>query len=81
MYCPRCAAQTVDDAKFCRSCGADLKAVALALAGQNLPAKSCKDKAKSHKAGKSPEEKRGKGVRDAMKSVEKPEIAPKGIKT
>src|SRR5215510_9563724 len=69
MYCPRCAAQSVDDAKFCRSCGADLKSVALALAGQNLHAKGRKNKAKSPKAGKSPEEMRGKGVRDAIEGA------------
>jgi hypothetical protein len=69
MYCPRCAAQSIDDPKFCRSCGADLKAVALSLAGQNLPAKGGKDKAKSARAVKSPEEKRGKGVRDAIEGA------------
>jgi hypothetical protein len=69
MYCPRCAAQSIDDPKFCRSCGADLKAVALALAGQNLPAKGVKDKAKRSKAEKSPEEKRSKGVRDAIEGA------------
>ena len=31
MYCPQCAAHSADDAKFCRTCGADLEAVALAL--------------------------------------------------
>jgi zinc ribbon protein len=69
MYCPRCAAQSLDDAKFCRSCGADLKAVALALAGQNLPAKGGKDKAKRSKAEKSPEERRSKGARDAVEGA------------
>lgn len=34
MYCPRCAAQNLDDAKFCRGCGTSLETVALALAGQ-----------------------------------------------
>jgi hypothetical protein len=33
MYCPRCAAQNVDDAKFCRSCGADVSLVPQALTG------------------------------------------------
>ena len=31
MYCPRCATQNTDDAKFCRACGTDLAAVAVAL--------------------------------------------------
>ncbi len=33
MYCPKCAAQNLDDAKFCRACGANLETVALALSG------------------------------------------------
>lgn len=31
MYCPRCATQNADNAKFCRACGTDLEAVALVL--------------------------------------------------
>lgn len=69
MYCPRCAAQSIDDPNFCRSCGADLKSVALSLTGQNLPAKGGKSKAKGASAGKSHEEKRGKGVRDAIEGT------------
>lgn len=37
MYCPRCAAQNLDDAKFCRGCGADIRLVPQALQG-TLPA-------------------------------------------
>ena len=33
MYCPRCAAQNLDDAKFCRACGADIRLVPQALQG------------------------------------------------
>ena len=39
MFCPRCAAQNLDDAKFCRACGTNLETVALALADQYHPAK------------------------------------------
>src|SRR5215210_5487483 len=31
MYCPQCATQNTDNAKFCRTCGTDLETVALAL--------------------------------------------------
>lgn len=31
MFCPRCGANNVDDAKYCRACGADIGLVALAL--------------------------------------------------
>lgn len=34
MYCPRCAVQNLDDAKFCRGCGTNVETVALALSGQ-----------------------------------------------
>ncbi|HEY9403890.1 MAG TPA: zinc ribbon domain-containing protein [Pyrinomonadaceae bacterium] len=33
MYCPRCAVQNLDDAKFCRACGADISLVPHALQG------------------------------------------------
>ena len=35
MYCPTCAIQMTDDVKFCRSCGANLRAVQDALTGRN----------------------------------------------
>ena len=38
MYCPRCAAQNLDDAKYCRGCGTSLETIALALSGQYHPA-------------------------------------------
>lgn len=33
MFCPRCAAQNTDDAKFCRSCGTDISLVPQAVTG------------------------------------------------
>ena len=36
MYCPQCATQNTDNAKFCRTCGTDLEAVALVLTN-NFP--------------------------------------------
>lgn len=39
MFCPRCAAQNLDDAKFCRACGTNLENVALALADRHHPAR------------------------------------------
>ena len=50
MYCPRCAVQNLDDAKFCRACGADIRLVPQALMGtldgENLAARP---KEKKHK--------------------------------
>jgi hypothetical protein len=39
MYCPKCAAQNITDAQFCRSCGANISLVPQALTG-SLPAAS-----------------------------------------
>ncbi len=38
MYCPRCAVNNVDDASFCRACGANISLVPQALTGR-LPEK------------------------------------------
>jgi hypothetical protein len=37
MFCPNCAAQNIEDSKFCRGCGADIGLVPQAMAG-HLPA-------------------------------------------
>lgn len=34
MYCPKCATQNIDSARFCRSCGTNLSLVPQALTGQ-----------------------------------------------
>ncbi|MGH9903752.1 MAG: zinc-ribbon domain-containing protein, partial [Pyrinomonadaceae bacterium] len=34
MFCPRCAAQNVDDASFCRACGTNISLVPQALTGR-----------------------------------------------
>jgi hypothetical protein len=48
MFCPRCAAQNLDDAKFCRGCGTNLETVALALTGR-LPLARSGDDANTEK--------------------------------
>ena len=45
MFCPHCATPNAGDVKFCRSCGKELEAVALALSGE--PAKPVKAEANS----------------------------------
>ena len=34
MFCPKCAAQNLDGARYCRSCGANLSLIPQALSGQ-----------------------------------------------
>ena len=34
MYCPKCASQNNEDAKFCRACGANLTLIPQALTGE-----------------------------------------------
>ena len=69
MYCPRCAAQCIDDAKFCRACGADLKVVALALAEQQAPSKDGKNDTQAPEREKTWMEKRGEGARKAAEGA------------
>jgi zinc-ribbon domain len=69
MYCPQCAAQLVDNDKFCRACGADLKAVAVALVGQQLTSKEGKIKIKAPKKEKTWMEKRSQGMRKAAEGA------------
>ena len=33
MFCPKCATQNADDARFCRSCGTDISLVPQAVSG------------------------------------------------
>jgi len=34
MFCPKCGVRNLEDAKFCRSCGADIRFVPQAMTGQ-----------------------------------------------
>ncbi len=38
MFCPKCAAQNIDGASFCRVCGANISLIPQALTGQLPPA-------------------------------------------
>lgn len=61
MFCPRCATQNVDDAKFCRACGADISLVPQALTGHLAEQLAVDDGSESaghsrrrHKRGETP---------------------------
>ena len=62
MYCPRCATQNLDGAKFCRACGTNLETVALALAQQLDLTQSGKDAPTKPTAAKNKFEKRSEGL-------------------
>ena len=65
MYCPRCAVQNLDDAKFCRACGADIHLVPQALQG-NLPSAAALENAgQDEQATRRKEKKRAPATVDA----------------
>src|SRR5947209_4739628 len=43
MYCPKCGTQNIDDAKFCRGCGADIALVPQAMTGSLPDARADKE--------------------------------------
>lgn len=43
MFCPKCATQNLEDAKFCRSCGTDISLVPQAMTGQLAARLSAED--------------------------------------
>ena len=49
MFCPKCAEQNLDDAKFCRACGANVSLVPQALTGE-LPAGEAENKISERRA-------------------------------
>ncbi len=69
MYCPRCAAQNLDDVKFCRACGTNLETVALALSDQHHLAQPSKDIDEEPETEKSWLEKRREGMDGIVKGT------------
>lgn len=62
MYCPRCATQNIESARYCRSCGANLSLVPQALSGHLREERSDKDEEpirKSRRRRREPELGRG----------------------
>ena len=66
MYCPRCSAPNVDDAKFCRGCGLGLETVSLALSGKYPAGKSGDDEDDEPRTWL---EKRRKGVNKLVRAT------------
>jgi hypothetical protein len=68
MFCPGCATQNLEGAKFCRACGTNLETVALALAQQLTPDQLNKDVAKKAGASKNKLEMRREGLAKIVRS-------------
>jgi hypothetical protein len=66
VYCPKCATQNADDARFCRACGLAVDVVALALDGKLVPKDSLLGVSKRRTARETAELKRSKGIRDLI---------------
>lgn len=58
MYCPKCGAQNIEDAQFCRGCGENISLVPQAMAGQ-LPER----RAVGHDAEGHPYDESGRRIR------------------
>jgi len=69
MYCPRCATQNLEGAKFCRACGTNLETVALALAQQLDPAQLDNKTPTKPKAAKNKLEKRSEGLTKIVRAT------------
>ncbi|HEV2766032.1 MAG TPA: zinc ribbon domain-containing protein [Pyrinomonadaceae bacterium] len=70
MFCPKCATQNVDDARFCRACGADISLVPQALGG-NLPAAPDEDRRerRRHRRQREREEKERPTVEKGVQNI------------
>ena len=52
MFCPKCATQNLEDAKFCRACGTDISLLPQVMTGQLATRLSAADDARHARPGK-----------------------------
>jgi zinc-ribbon domain len=69
MYCPNCATQNVDGSKFCRSCGANIALVPMALSGQLENDLVASESLEESKAGGACGGNRKRSAEDGIKSI------------
>lgn len=66
MYCPQCASANQDDAKFCRTCGANLSLIGQALSGSLPEPSSGKRRRQLAKSPSEPAPNLGQGITQAF---------------
>ena len=68
MFCPKCAAQNIEDASYCRVCGANISLVPQALDGK-LPAKADQSHVVAVNAGKPAEKEAEPNIESAITTI------------
>ena len=69
MYCPQCATPNTDGARFCRSCGMELEAVALVLNGRSAQSSQLSGKQSGSKTAEEWLDKRGAAIKNISTGV------------
>jgi hypothetical protein len=70
MFCPKCGVKNLEDVKFCRGCGADIRLVPQALAGSLTELAALEPKVKDEKVSKPDESPTlDKGLENVFSSV------------
>jgi zinc-ribbon domain len=75
MFCPRCAAHNIDDAKYCRVCGADISLLPQLLSGQfstelaRADEAGVEEKEKRHRGKNKGKEKKAPMLEDAFSTI------------
>ena len=68
MFCPKCATQNMDGARFCRACGADISLVPQAMSGR-LPEAQATDLEAVSQTGDPSRRRRHKGAPNLEKGI------------
>ena len=67
MFCPQCATQNADDAKYCRSCGTDISLVSQAVTGHLAERLAIEDSTRHSRRRRSRDDKGPPSIERAVK--------------